>query len=187
MSEFPIAFGMACLCGIGARDQLLLAQMTAAGGRHRAWLATAVATAGVTAALATWAGMEVGTLDTAHGGRLASGLVLVLAGARLLFPVPTRQLGEPTNSLGAAAIVLFAVQITDAVRLSIMALAVFGSGAHTATGGALGNAVALAIGWRHGGRVLRMLPLQVRARRIFGAILIAVAGVLTVPGMIDRF
>ena len=81
---------------------------------------------------------------------------------------------EPTHSLGAFALVLFVMQLTDAARFLLFAIAVAADTPWAAgLGGALGAAGVALIGWLGGG-ALTALPLTT-ARRIGGAVLLLAA------------
>jgi hypothetical protein len=179
MTGCLIAFAIAFVTGFGARDQVLLAQLSRAGGPRNALLVTALATAGLATALAAWVGWASALQLTALARQGLAGLALAVAGIRLLPPARPRVLKEPTNSLGAAAIVLIAYQVADTGRLSILALAlaVSGSALPVACGGVLGSAAVLATGWHHAGRLL-MPPAHLHlARQAFGVTL-TIAGIM---------
>ena len=74
-----------------------------------------------------------------------------LAALELMFASARRAPAEPTRSLGAIALVLFAGQLTDAARFLVLALAVAsGEPALAAVGGALGSGAVLTAGWALG-------------------------------------
>lgn len=193
MNVFFLMLGATCLTGIGASDQRLLARMSDVAGRRATLLVVAVATASIATAIAAGAGRVVTPQLSAPARLLGMALALALAGARLLQPVPTRPLREPTNSLGAAAIVLFALQISDAGRLIILATGLggmtAGGPAAAIAGGTLGSAAVLAIGW-HGGNETRRLAVKLqRGRRAAGLVVIlaAAAAISMAFGAGDRF
>ena len=89
---------------------------------------------------------------------------------------------EPTHSLGAAAIVLLAHQLTDAARFVVFALAVVTSAPIAAgMGGAAGSAATVALGWL----AAADLPLRevITARRIAGGVLVLLAASLALSGI----
>lgn len=145
MIGFFLAFAATALAGLGASDQALLTRLWAAGSPRVPLLAIALATAGLSAGLAGWAG-GAAALHLAVSARLWLGaLVLGIAGIRRLRVAPLRHLEEPTRSLGAAAIVLFALQIGDASRMAILAIALSLPSAAIGWGGALGSAATLLV------------------------------------------
>ncbi|MEC9150045.1 MAG: TMEM165/GDT1 family protein, partial [Pseudomonadota bacterium] len=85
---------------------------------------------------------------------------------------------EPTRSLGAMAIVLFARQLTDASRFLVAAFAVvFATWPLAALGGTIGGGAAVVLAWTLGGQLESRLPL--RGLRIALAVLLFVLAVLT--------
>ncbi len=188
MNGFLFALLAVQLAGIGARDQILVAQMTAKQGLRPSLLLIAILTSTITAIAAGWAAAEA-PLELGRTPRLAfAALALALGGIEsLLFsrPKPPK---EPTQSLAAAAIVLFAHQLTDAGRLLIFALAIATNSPLAVVGGAIGGAAALVMGWLGGAELLgNPRRLQV-ARGISGALLLFTAcGVmLVVIGDVDQ-
>ena len=135
------------LAGLGARDQMLVAQLGARWGRRPMLMLTALASGALAAGLAAWASREVSE-GLNHAACLAvAALALGVAGAELLLIAPGKPPREPTNSLGAAAIVLFAAQITDSARCLILAVALASEQPLAAgVGGAVGGGAALLLG-----------------------------------------
>ena len=80
---------------------------------------------------------------------------------------------------------LLALQIADSSRLMIFAIALCWPAAQAASGGALGSAAALAIGWSGADRVLRVIPQLRRARRALGVILIMAAATVGSVGVTE--
>lgn len=179
MSGFLFAFLATLIAGIGARDQLTLAGLAARHGQRPALLAIAVLSGIATSAIAAWAALTVLPMlgGNSAGGRILTAIALGLAGAEMLLPGSRRVPDEPTQSLGATGIVLFAHQLTDAARFVIFALAVATAAPIAAAiGGGAGSVAVVAIGWLAAGD----LPLRqvASARRIGGAVLLIVAAVL---------
>jgi hypothetical protein len=176
VSGFLFALIACLLASLGARDQVLVARVTAAQGARPLLLVIALLAAAATAALAGWAAARL-LGDLAPPLRsVAAGLVLVLAGGEMLLLGPGKPPAEPTRSLFAAFLVIFAHQLTDAARLLVLALGV-GTAAPVAAGlgGALGSGAALVGGWLAPDVPARLGP----ARRIAGAVLAALgAGLL---------
>jgi hypothetical protein len=189
MNGVLLALVAAFLAGIGARDQTLLAHLSARGGPRPAWLAVAVATGAGAAILAAWAGAQAAPELAPKLRALLAALALALAGGELCLFARVKPPKEPTNSLGAAAIVLLAHQITDASRLLVFAIAVSWPAAQTALGGALGGGAALVIGWVGGKQFLAATPQLRLARRVSGAILLLSAAFVAwyTLGDVDRF
>jgi Ca2+/H+ antiporter, TMEM165/GDT1 family len=110
------------LCGIGARDQMLVAGLARRNGQH--------------------------PMLASDARRLLAAIALAMAAGELLLLRPKPPASEPTHSLGATAIVLFAQQLTDAARFIIFALAVSTAAPLAAgMGGAMGSAAVVAGGW----------------------------------------
>jgi hypothetical protein len=175
MTGLMIAFVAAFLTGFGARDQVLLAQLGRVGGLRGALLLTAVATSAVATMLAAWMGWEVARHVVAPMRPWLVALAIAIAGARLLPMVRVPVIREPTNSLGAAAIVFFACQVMDAGRWLILAMGVSGWALAAAVGGALGSAAGLTIGSRGDERFLSPAVQPLRVRRVCGVLLMLAA------------
>lgn len=174
---------LAVLCGgFGARDQLLLAAMTARQGARPALLVVALVSALVTTGVAAAASGLIAQQLGSNARLVFAALALALAGAELLFARRPRVPGEPTHSLGAFALVMVAHQLTDAVRFLVLAIAVaVRSPLAVGLGGAVG-AAALVVGAWLGGEALLARDLT-RPRRWIGMVVIALAGVLALRGM----
>ena len=173
MSGFLFAFIASLVVGIGARDQALVAALSERQGARPLLLVVAVLSACVSAAAATWAGLQVTPLLAPAARTMLVAIVLMLAALELLVMRPLRTPAEPTESLFAFGTVLLAQQITDAARLVIFALAA-GSllPAATALGGALGGSVTVLAGWLLAGQ-LRQWPLAM-VRRGLGLVLLGI-------------
>ena len=115
----------------------------------------------------------------------AAGVWVSVLGSLLLLIRSRAAPAEPTRSLGAMALVLFAGQITDAARFFVLALAVAtGAPVLAAMGGALGSGAVLTAAWALGGGWER-LPLRAIRLASSGAFLIAaVAVALSARGVI---
>lgn len=174
MAAALFAFLAAAIAGMGARDQLLVAALTARGGRRWAVLPILLCAAWLSTFAAVWAaGLIAGELNN-RAGLLLSALALTLAALELAILAPRPVPEEPTRSLGAATIVLFATQLTDATRFLIFAIAIAAEAPQQALlGGVLGSAMVVAAGWLGGADLLqlRLRP----ARRALGAVLVLVA------------
>jgi Ca2+/H+ antiporter, TMEM165/GDT1 family len=155
MSAALLAFLAAVLAGLGARDQMLVAQLAARRSLPLVVVGLAILTSAATAGLAARAG-EVLIPELTAGARLLfAGFAAVVAGVECLVLRPPRALKEPTRSLAAHAIVLIAHQMTDAARFLIFAIAVATAGpSGAALGGAGGGAASVTIGAMAGGALL---------------------------------
>ena len=121
-----------------------------------------------------WAGSVLAPLLVPRARILLVAMALGLAALELIIIRPRRKPEEPTESLGAFAIVLVAQQLTDAARLLVFVMAASSAVPHLASaGGMLGSAVTVAVGWLAGPGLAR-LPL-VGIRRALGVILAAAA------------
>lgn len=182
MSGFLLALLAVLIVGLGARDQLLLAAMTARQGARPTVLVAALATALLATGLAAAASGLIARQLGGNARLVFAAIALALAGAELLFTRRPRVPREPTHSLGAFAVVALAAQLTDAVRFLVLAIAVaVRSPLAVGLGGAVGAAV-LAIGAWQSGEALLARDLT-RLRRRLGAVLVTLAGVLALRGM----
>lgn len=177
MSGFLFAFVVVLIAGIGARDQLLVAALAGRRGQRPAALLVAIACAAVTAGIMVAGAGMISPQLPGNARLFLAALALGLAGAEMLLARRAATPREPTDSLGAFALVLFAQQLTDGSRFALFAIAA----ATTATipaglGGALGGAAVVAAGWI-GAAALAARDL-VPLRRTLGAVLLAVATVL---------
>jgi Ca2+/H+ antiporter, TMEM165/GDT1 family len=175
MAAALFAFLAAAFAGIGARDQILVAGLTARNGRGWAVLAAALCVTWLSSFAVVWAaGTIAGELNN-RAGLLLAALALALGALELAILAPRKAPQEPTRSLGAAAIVLLATQITDATRFLIFAIAIAAEAPRQALlGGALGSMLVVAAGWL-GGEDLLELKLK-PVRRVLAALLALVAG-----------
>ncbi|MGH6786183.1 MAG: hypothetical protein ACREBO_05085 [Novosphingobium sp.] len=174
MSGALFALIACALAGIGARDQLLVAGLAARNGQHLGLLLVAPISSFATAAIAAAVAQAVLPLLATDARQMLAAIALGLAGAEMVLARRAKLGEEPTRSLGAAGIVLFAQQLTDAARFLVFALAV-GTGAPLAAGagGAIGGAAAVAAGWLAGEDLLKLR--LTAARRAIGAALLLVA------------
>lgn len=182
MSGFLFALVAAFLASLGARDQFLVARMVAAQGARPLLLIVALLGSTLACALAAWAGGRMlADLGPAQRG-LAAALALIVAGAEMLLLGPGKAPREPTNSLFAAFIVLFAQQITDGARLTVLALAVgTAAPAPAGLGGAIGSGAALVGGW-----LAPQLPERLRLPRRLAGAMLALVGLFVGLSAINR-
>ncbi len=175
MAGFLYAFLATLLAGIGARDQAVVAALAARLGARPSLLAIGIITGALAAALAAWGASSIAPLFTGKARMLLAAIALGMAGAEMLVLKTPRAPAEPTRSLGAVAIVLFAHQLTDSLRFLVFAIAMATMAPiPAAMGGALGGAAAVTAGWLAGSALTR--PELPRIRRIIGALLLAIAG-----------
>lgn len=170
MSSFLLAMLAVLVAGLGARDQMLVAELTARRGPRLGLLVTALGVAVLSAGVAGWFGGSIAPQLLPRTRALLAAMALGLAAIELIVLRPRRRAAEPTESLGAFAVVLLAHQITDAARLLIFSIAAASAlPALAALGGMTGAALGMVIGWS-GGEALLRLPLG-RLRRGLGAML----------------
>lgn len=137
--------------GVGARDQLLVAQLVARQGRHPAALVVALACATATSALAAWAALALSAQMSGNARLFFAALACGFAGLELILARPPRPPAEPTHSLGAFLIVLLARQLADAARFLILAIALATRAPIAAgVGGALASMAVVGAGWVFG-------------------------------------
>jgi hypothetical protein len=136
------------LVGVGARDQVLVAQLAQRQGGRPSLLLVAIASGMLAAGLAAWGGAQVAGLMVGNARLFLVALALGLAGLELIIFRPRAAPAEPTHSLGAFAIVIFAMQLTDAARFVVFALAALTRAPlTTGLGGAVGAALVVGAGW----------------------------------------
>ncbi|WP_395391140.1 hypothetical protein WBP07_11270 [Novosphingobium sp. BL-8A] len=148
MSAFYLTWIAVLLAGFGARDQMTVAGLARRQGARPGVLLVALACAVLTAGIAGWAASLLLVQLPPPARAIFAGIALAMAGAELMIFVPRRDPKEPTNSLGALALVLFAQELTDAARFLIFGLSV-GLAAPVAAGagGALGGAALAGLAW----------------------------------------
>lgn len=177
MSGFLYAFVAVLLAGFGARDQRLMGHLSMGAVNRYQLLVVALLMGVVTSAMAGWAAHELAPELKRETRLLLAGIALGVAGLEsLLMPAPKAP-KEPTLSLGAAAIVFFAHQITDAARLMIFALAVSVGTKFAVAGGVLGGSFALLLGFAANGALMRS-PAGIMALRRVAGVLLMIAGLL---------
>ncbi|KWV92385.1 hypothetical protein [Erythrobacter sp. YT30] len=184
MDTFLLTMLLVFVSVAGARDQVLVARLSDASDRAAPLLFVAIVCAGLSAAALGFAGSAIAHILPTRAGTMLVAFALVAAAIELAWPVKVRAMKEPTRSLGAIGFVLLVKQMVDGPRFIIFA---FAAAAHfapaAAIGGALGGAMALAIGWFVGERKLARLPFSI-LRPLLGACLF-VAGLLI--GLNARF
>ncbi len=186
MPSFFLAMVAVLIASIGAKDQMLIADLAGRNGKRPALLGVGAVCAIIAAAAMAWAGYAVAAFLPASGKTMLVAIALIFAALELLWPVKAKALREPTYSLGATAIVLLAKQIGDAARFCIFAFAAATASPTLAgAGGALGGVLAMAIGWSVAGGFANMRWIGATRRSVGAALLIvAVAIGLTARGII---
>lgn len=177
MPAFYLTLVAVLLAGLAARDQLTVAGLALRQGRRPMVLVVAVCTSVLTALLAGW----LGTYMLAHfpppARAIFASIAIAFAGLESLVLVAHRNPREPTNSLGALAVVLLAHQITDASRFIVFAMAVGMAAPVVSTAaGMLGGALLAGLAWS--APELIASPRARRLRRIVGLLLLLAALVL---------
>lgn len=174
MTGFYLTLLAVLLAGLGGRDQLTVAGLSAAQGPRPGMLIVGIAVSIATAALAAWGAVLIIPTLIPKARLILAAMALGLAGLEALAARRRRKPDEPTHSLGALTIVLFAHQLTDGARFLIFAIAV-ASAAPLPAGlaGALGGAVLLAASWTAPEAFGH--PRARTVRRIVGAVLVIVA------------
>lgn len=173
MVSFYFAFVAVLLAGLGSRDQVLLARLTLGQGRRPAALVIALVTSMATAAFAAWAGAAIMPILAPKARVFFVALALGFAGLEMLVIRPFRKLREPTLSLGALALALGALQLIDAARFLVFAIAVATDAPMPAgAAGALGGMILLSAAWFASAQVVRYGVTM--ARRVIGILLLLV-------------
>jgi hypothetical protein len=183
VSGFLFAFLACLLASLGARDQLLVAQMSARQGARPGLLIVALIVTVLTCAAAAWLATTLSHQVPGTGARLIfAGIALALAGGEALILGAKRPPEEPTQSLFAAGLVIAAQQITDAVRFMVLALALLSAAPITAAlGAAASGAAALGVAWS--APEVTNHPIVPRLRRMAGLFLLAAGLVMIWRGL----
>lgn len=177
MSAFYLTWIAVLLAGFGARDQATVAGLIRRQGARPGVLLVALVCAVLAAVVAGWAASLLLAALPPPARAIFAGLALAMAGGELLLFVPKRSPKEPTNSLGALSLVLFAQELTDAARFLIFGLGVGLAAPYAAAaGGALGGVVLAGLAWGTP-QVLEWRGLN-WVRRAIGVLLLLAAMVL---------
>ncbi|MCP5396987.1 MAG: hypothetical protein H6918_09725 [Sphingomonadaceae bacterium] len=175
MPSFLFAFAATLVTSLGARDQLLVAQLSARLGAGVGLLVTGWLAAILSAAIMAWGGDAIAALMPDAGKTMLVAFALGAAAFELAWPNREKAPKEPTRSLVAAFVVLLARQMGDASRFLVFAFAVAtGVPLLAGIGGALGGGLALTLGWM-AGEELGKWPL--RAVRIALAVVVGIAAI----------
>lgn len=186
MTAFLFALLATIAAGFGARDQFLVAVLRDRLGQSGGLLLVALASAVGTAAIAAWFGTLIGKTMSSDAETMFVAIALFVAAVECALPVRRIAPNEPTRSLGAIAIVLFARQLTDAARFLVLAVAAaYAAPEMAALGGALGGMAIVAMGWIAGSEALdRLGPKTVRHLVAGFLFLVALASALSARGII---
>jgi hypothetical protein len=177
MPALFLALLTSALAMLGARSTRLTAGMAEALGGSAGLLAVGWLSAIAASTVAAWAGTAMLPLMAPAAKAMFVALALALAAIELLVARDRAVPAEPTRSLGAIALVLFAGQLTDAARFFVLALAVAtGAPVLAAAGGALGSGAVLSAAWAMRGEWDGRLPL--RAIRLGVGALFALAAIV---------
>lgn len=173
MPPFFLALIAAFLADAGARDQRLVAALSAGLGASGGLLITGWIASAASAALAAAAGAGIAVLLPPAAKAMFVAFALLLAAGELAWPIRRKEPAEPTRSLFAALLVIASHQVSDGARFLIVALAAAtGAPVLAGVGGALGGAAALTLGWALGAGLARV-PLRAVRLAIAAALLVA--------------
>jgi len=174
VDSFLLALLLVFALALGGRDQLMVGQWADSLGRSTPLLLTAMASAMLAAAAMAWLGAEFAALLPRRAAQMLVAFALGLAAIELAWPVRLTAPQEPTRSLGAIAIILFARQVGDAARFAVFALAAWAALPLTVgLGGALAGAGAVALGWAIGAEGLARFRLRAVRLGLAGCLVIA--------------
>lgn len=186
MTSLIFAMVASFLAATGARDQLLVARLASVLGGSNGLLTVALTSSAATAAIAAWFGAQLSNRMSENASTMFVAIALLLAAFECAWPNREKTPREPTRSLGAIAIVLFARQLTDASRFLVAAFAVvFASWPLAGLGGALGGGAAVFVGWALAGNLERHLRLRaIRTGLAVALFVLAMITGLSARGMI---
>ncbi|EJL28295.1 hypothetical protein [Novosphingobium sp. AP12] len=174
MPAFYLTLIAVLLAGLGARDQVTVAGLAARQGRRPAVLIVAVVASVFTALIAAYAARFMLAQLPPPARTIFAAIALGLAGLESMVLSPRKTPREPTNSLGALALVLVAHQIVDAARFVIFGMGVgFAAPWYAGAAGAAGGAVLVAFAWARPD--LLALPAARWTRRAAGLLLLLTA------------
>lgn len=182
MPALFLALLTCALATASGRPAVLTARLAARLGGGAALLAAGWVTAAAASALAAWAAAWVGPSMAPAVKTMFVAIALFACAVELLLVRPPSTVAEPTRSLGAISMVLFAGQLTDAARFLVLALALATAApVSAALGGAIGSGGALTAAWALGAGWEARLPLTAIRRSVaalFGlaAVIVALAG-----------
>lgn len=171
MPAFYLTLIAVVLAGFGARDQMALSGLVLRQGRRPALLIVASVIACLTAVFAAWLGSKMLSFLPPPARTIFAAIAVAFAGVESLLLAPRPHPQEPTNSLGAFALVSIAHQLTDAARFLVFGLTVgMAAPVASAVGGSLGGVASAAFAWACPEFFGRMAAR--RARRVVGSLLL---------------
>ena len=174
MPAFYLTFLAVLLAGLGARDQVPIAGLALGQGRRPAVLVVAILTSIATATLAAYAAALMLVQLPPPARTIFAAIALGMAGLESMVLAPRRDPREPTNSLGALALVLLAHQVTDTPRFLVFGMGVGLAGPWPAgAAGAIGGTMLVAFAWARPD--LLATPVAHGMRRVVGAVLLVTA------------
>ena len=173
-AAFLLALATVFVVSLGGRDQLLVARLSESLGLSGPLLAVGAIASTASAMAMAFAGHSIAQYLPVAAADMLVAMALLVSAVELVWHRKANTPREPTRSLFAAFVVLFARQLGDAARFCAFALAAGGSAWLAGTGGALGGAAALALGIAAGEQIERW-PL--RAIRLAIALVLIVAAV----------
>ena len=185
MSGAFFAFIAVILCGIGARDHMLIHNLIRITGRTSLILTIGIGCAVGCSIVAAAAAAELIPHMPIGGRHMMALLATGWAGIEALVLSPRKPPNEPSQSLGALSLVLITSQITDVARMLVFAIAVSSGAALPAgAGGAFGACVSMALA----AITADLLPPQTIAklRRVMGLALLTIAIVLAWQAFTSR-
>ncbi|MXO60142.1 hypothetical protein GRI89_11390 [Altererythrobacter salegens] len=183
MPSLFLALIASALAMLGTRQARLVAHLSGLLGGNAGLLTVCWMTSIVTTTAVAWGGSALAPLMPPAGKTMFVAAALAAAGLELAWPMRKAPPREPTQSLGAIALVLLTGQLTDAARFLVLALGV--ATAHwqlASVGGVLGSGAVLTMAWSLGSEWETRLPL--RAVRLALAAAFVIAAV--VVGMTAR-
>jgi putative Ca2+/H+ antiporter (TMEM165/GDT1 family) len=186
MPSLFFAMLAAVLASIGARDQLLVAELSEKLGQRSGVLVSACFAAAVTSIIMAALGASIAELLSPPAKLMLVAFALFLGAVELAWPFRRRALFEPTQSLFAIFVAVAARQVGDGARFLVFAIsAALSAPILAATGGILGSCAALAAGWALAGDLEARFPLRRLRLGIAGILLVsAIMAGLSARGII---
>lgn len=176
MPAFFLSLLACLLLTAGARDQQLMAGLSARLNSPMPLLVIGVLVAAISAGVAVVAAMAIAQFLTPPAKLMLLAITLLMGAVELFWQRRSITPKEPTRSLTAITLVLLFRQITDGARFVLFGVAVFtGEPLLAALGGTLGGAVALALAWSASDNYDTMLPWRAIRIALAVALLIAAA------------
>ncbi|MBO6609018.1 hypothetical protein [Altererythrobacter sp.] len=175
MDAALIALAACLLTSFGGRAHLTISMLSGSLGRSPGLLVVSAATALLATLIAAALGAAVSGQFVGEARQMIVDGALLLAAIELAVLVNLAHPREPTRSLGAIGLVLFARQLIDAPRLCILAsAAALANMDHAALGGGIGAVVAATMVWIFSGREFDAKTLY--SARITLAVILLLAG-----------